>query len=246
MIASDKKVSPAFIKAITNFSIFRSCAVRDIERRFNRAELIELFPGDVLYTGSTTPNGVYLIESGNLKIVRTIAEDKWITIKLINRRSLIGLDSLFVAGKFQETTLAIDKVRCYLLNKEAFLDLIFSNKTCYDAVIEMMNKELVAARSRIISLSQKRAKQRLAESILWLSDFFGTDDNKRIKYKIRPGELATIAGTTLGNLYKLLALFESLMFINYRYNSLQILEPKKMFQFASADLSNRLKVGVGV
>jgi len=237
----DRKVSSAFVKTITSFVIFRSCSVSDMERRFKDSQLVELQPGDTLYSHGETPGGVYLIESGSLKIVRMLSRENSITIRLANKRNLIGLESLFGNEKFQDTAIVIEKVRAYLLAKEAFMNLIFSNKTCYDGVVELMNKDLISARNRIMSLSQKRAKQRVAESIIWLSDFFGTDDDKEIRYNLKPGELATIAGTTLGNLNKLLTLFESMTFIDYKYNKLQVLEPKKLLQFANADLSNRLK-----
>lgn len=237
----DKKASPAFIKTISNFVIFRSCSYREIERRFKNVELVELTPGEALYSRGDKSSGVFLIESGNLKMIRQIQKGNSIVIRLINKRNIVGVESLFSEEPFPDTAIAIDKVRAYLLNEKDFTNLIFSNKTCYDGVIELMNKDLISARSRIISLSQKRAKQRLAESILWVGDFFGMDEDKGIRYKLRPGELATLSGTTLANLYKLLALFESLAFINYKYNRLHILEPKKLLHFANVDLSNRLK-----
>ena len=241
MIVIDKKGSPAFLKTLSNFIIFRSCSNRDLERRFKNSEPIELMPGETLYSHGDKPRGVYLIEVGNIKVIRHISRERNITIRLINKRSLLGIESLMSQDDLQDTAIAVDKVRAYLLDKEAFTNLIYTNKTCYDGVIELMNKDLVSARNRIISLSQKRAKQRLAESILWVSEFFGTDEDKGIRYKLRPEELATLSGTTLANLYKLLALFESSAFISYKYNRLHILEPKKLLQFANADFSNRLK-----
>ncbi|MBN4072238.1 Crp/Fnr family transcriptional regulator [Flavobacteriales bacterium AH-315-E23] len=237
----DKKISPTLLKTISNFIIFRSCSTRDLTKRFKNSKLIELMPGDALYNFGDKPKGIFLIESGTLKITRTVTGEENIAIKLVNKRNLAGLESLFNKEKYQDSAIANDKVRAYLIDGKAFLNLLFSNKTCYDGVIELMNKDLISARSRIISLSQKRAKQRVAESILWIGDFFGTDDNKLIKYKLQPRELASISGTTLANLYKLLTFFESLGFINYKHNKLQLLEPKKMLHFANADLSNQLK-----
>jgi len=236
-----KKITPVFLRTISNFVIFRSCSALDLTRRFKNSELIELVAGQSLYKRGDDPQGVFIIESGSLKVVRSLEPGKNIAIRLVNRRNLAGLEALLGKEKYQDTAFANDKVRAYLLDKEPFLNLIFSNKTCYDGVIELMNKDLVSARSRIISLSQKRAKQRLAESILWIGDFFGTDENKRIRYQLQPKELATISGTTLANLYKLLTFFESLGFIAYKHNKLQLLEPKKLLQFANVDLSNRLK-----
>ncbi|HIA05791.1 MAG TPA: Crp/Fnr family transcriptional regulator [Flavobacteriales bacterium] len=237
----DKKASPALMKVITNFVVFHSCSARDLGKHFRDSEQVELEVGEILYKQGDKPQGVFLIESGSLKVVRSLSDGQRIVIKLVNKRSLSGLEALLSEEKYQDTAYANDKVRAYLLNGSAFLSLIFTNKQSYDGVIELMNKDLISARSRIISLSQKRAKQRLAESILWIGDFFGTDEDKRIKYLLRPKELATISGTTLSNLYKLLAFFESLGFISYKHNNLQLMEPKKLLQFANADLSNRLK-----
>jgi len=236
-----KKIPPVLLRTISNFIIFRSCAARDLTRRFKESEPIELAAGQPLYKQGDDPQGVFIIESGTLKIVRALEPQKSMVVRLMNKRNLAGLEALLGKEKYQDTALAIEKVRAYRLEKEAFLNLIFSNKTCYDGVIELMNKDLVAARNRIISLSQKRAKQRVAESILWMGDFFGTDGYQQIKYDLHPKELATIAGTTLANLYKLLTFFESLGFIAYKHHKLQLLEPKKLLQFANVDLSNRLK-----
>jgi CRP-like cAMP-binding protein len=240
-ISADKKISPALLKTIANFVVFRSCSVGELVSRFRDAELVELQAGEVLYEQGNQPRGIFLIESGSLKVVRSLADAQHIVIKLVNKRSLSGLEALLGKGDYQDTAYANDRVTAYLLNGPAFLDILFTNKQCYDGVMELMNKDLVAARSRIISLSQKRAKQRLAESIIWVADFFGTDDNKRVRYLLRPKELATMSGTTLANLYKLLSFFESLGFIRYKYNTLQLLEPKKLLHFANVDLSNRLK-----
>ena len=237
----DKKVSPAFIKTITNFVIFRSCSARDLAKRFRNAKYIELQTGETLYEQGRDPKGVFLIESGSLKVIRSFTVGKSIMIKLVNKRNLSGVEAFLNKEPYQDTAYANEITRVYLLNGMEFLNLIYSNKTCYDGVIEMMNKDLIAARSRIISLSQKRAKQRLAESILWIGDFFGVEDDRRIRYELKPRELAAISGTTLANLYKLLSFFESVGFINYKHNNLRLLEPKKLLHFANADLSNRLK-----
>jgi len=234
--SQDKLLKANFHKLIGYNPVFRACTRMELERTFQNVDCLDLVKGQVLFCKGDWPKNVFLIESGGVKIVRDIGNKKEVIIRFVGKRALVGIDELLGERVCTKSAICVAPTKVYLLPKEPFLKLIYSNITCFDGVIDQLTKDLVFTRTRIVSLSQKTTSQRLAESLLWLNDFFGIDDQKHLKTSINLIDLTSIVGTTLGNLYKLLTLFESMGLILYKNNKLLVIEPRKLTRIANAHL----------
>jgi len=235
-LSKDKTLRQNFFKLIGADPIFSACTKREMERILKGAMYLGLVEGQILFCKGEWPQNVYLIESGSVKIIWEVEASKEVVIRFVGKKTLVGMEGLFREQKYKKSAICVVPAKVYVIPNELIANLINSNITCYNGVIDQLTKDLIYTRTRIVSLAQKTASQRLAESLLLLYNFFGIDGQKQVKTKVKPVDLVSIAGTTLGNLYKLLVLFESMGLIKYKNNLLVLLDIRKLSRIAEAEL----------
>lgn len=235
-LSKEKIIKSDFFKLIGADPIFSACTKREMERILKGVKCLSFVEGQALFCKGDWPQNVYLIESGGIKIIREVGASKEVIIRFVGKKTLVGMECLFREHKYNKSAVCVVPANVFVIPNESIRNLINLNITCYNGVIDQLTKDLIYTRTRIVSLSQKTASQRLAESLLLLYNFFGIDGQKQVKTQVKPVDLVSIAGSTLGNLYKLLVLFESMGLIKYKNNLLVLLDLRKLSRIAEAEL----------
>ncbi len=227
----------SFVKLIGANPIFNTCSKRELVNTFKGGQYLDYDEGQVLFSKGDCPQYVFLIESGGFKVVKDAETNKEALVRFVGNETFVGIEDALKEQKYSKSASCVISAKVYLIPKEPFLNLIYSNITCFNGIIDQLTKDLVFIRQRIVSLAQKNTSQRLAEALLLLNGFFGMDALKQIKTNVSPGDLTIIIGTTRGNLYKQLTLFESMGLIIYKNNNLALLDVKKLTRIADVDFS---------
>jgi len=69
-----------------------------------------------------------------------------------------------------------------------------SNKTMYLKVIEKLSGDLKNSEQRLVSISQKTVRERIAEALLLLKEQFGMNGNSELDINLTRREIGDIAG----------------------------------------------------
>lgn len=204
------------------------------DKPFIKKELLEFNKDEIIFQEGSINKGLFLVSSGIIKIYKKAGDRQKFITKLAKKGDILGIPSTIGKQPYQATAQALTLTKGYFLPEMTFLKLINDKPYLCKEIMILIGKELKFAKTRIISLSQKNAKQRLAEIILWLSETFGVGANHVLKVNLLPKDLSGLVGTSVGNLYKLLVFFTDAGYIEYKPKYIKILKFKKLSEISNS------------
>ena len=92
--------------------------------------------------------------------------------------------------------------------REKVLEFFNCNNQFSMKMMKAICVDLKEANSHLVDMAQKSVKQRLAGTLLYLYDTFGTDQDGSLKLKLTREELAGIIGTATESCIRLLSGFQ--------------------------------------
>jgi CRP-like cAMP-binding protein len=93
---------------------------------------------------------------------------------------------------------------CFIPKKE-IIGLFSQNNQFSMSVMKAICNDLKEADEHLVTMTQKTVKQRLAETLVYLLDTFGTNPDKSLNIKLSREELAGIVGTATESCIRLLS-----------------------------------------
>jgi CRP/FNR family transcriptional regulator len=164
--------------------------------------------GQLIFYEGNRPTGLYCVNQGKVKIFQTGEEGKEQILRLAKEGDLLGYRSL-ISGEPYSASGAVmeDAVVCYVPRK-TFFELLQKNSELSTRMMQLLSHDLKEAEARITGLAQKPVRERMAETILMLREFYGTDDDEIIKASVSREDIAGIVGTSTETCIRVIAEFK--------------------------------------
>jgi len=100
--------------------------------------------------------------------------------------------------------------------------------------MKLLSSDLKSAEKRITGLAQKPVRERLAETLLMLKEFYGVEsDNVTIKANLSREDIANIVGTATETAIRVLSEFKSEKILNLRGKKIQVLNHDLLLKAAN-------------
>src|SRR6266540_4743476 len=137
--------------------------------------------GQLIFFEGNRPSGLYCINKGKVKLYQIGTQGKEQIVRLAKESDILGYRSLISGENYNASATAIeDSMICYI-SKKTFFDLLQENSELSSRVMQLLSHDLRTAETRITGLAQKPVRERLAETLLTLKEFYGTEaDNATI------------------------------------------------------------------
>ncbi|HXH18549.1 MAG TPA: Crp/Fnr family transcriptional regulator [Chitinophagales bacterium] len=179
------------------------------------------------------PTGIYCIYSGKIKVYKIREDGRTQIVRLAKKGDILGYRSLLSGELYTSfATVMEDAVVCYI-PKSVFFRLIRQNSDFSLRVMDLLARGLWHAEEKIASMAMKPVRERVAESLILLKDFYGLkDDNVTLDISLSREELASIAGTSMETVVRLLADLKNEKIIAINKKVIRILDAKKLFDIA--------------
>lgn len=164
--------------------------------------------GQLIFYEGNRPTGLYCVNQGKVKIFQTGEEGKEQILRLAKEGDLLGYRSM-ISGEPYSASGAVmeDAVVCYV-PKKTFFELLNKNSELSTRMMQLLSHDLKEAEARITGLAQKPVRERMAETILMLREFYGTDDDEIIKASVSREDIAGIVGTSTETCIRIIAEFK--------------------------------------
>jgi CRP-like cAMP-binding protein len=189
--------------------------------------------GEVLFDEGTYINGVFCIKDGVCKVTKMSTNGRDQIIKLVKKGDLLGESSLVSEEVSNLKATAINDMEVCFIPKEEIIRDLRSNTNFTMSVLKDMADTLKEADNIILGMAQKTAKQRLAETLLFLKKSYGSNDTEKpIEIELSREEIASIIGTATESAIRLLSLFKKEKLIHLKGKELFILNSNKLQQIA--------------
>ncbi len=162
--------------------------------------------GQVIYYEGNYPQGLFCIFQGKIKISTIGRKGKEQIVKFKGRGEVLGYRALLNDEPYNATATAISDCQVCHISKNAFLDTLEKSKHLSLNTIHLLSNDLKESEQKLINLSQKPVKERVAEALLLLKKHFGLEeDGKTIEVNLTRREIGEIAGITTETTIRILS-----------------------------------------
>ena len=164
--------------------------------------------GEYICRTGEVPKGLLCLINGTAKIFRIGAGGRKHIFRIVKPNELIGYIALFADMIYGASARAIENSAAVIINRETMFSLLRSNSELSLRFIKSLSTELGFSYFRTMTLTQKQMPARLAESLLFLRDNYGfEDDNVTLKVCLSREDLASISNMTTSNAIRTLSSF---------------------------------------
>lgn len=170
--------------------------------------------GENLFEEGQTLNGIFCIKNGVCKISKLSDNGKNHIIKLISKGDVLGERSLVNEEPLNLSATALEDMEVCFVPKAEVMGFFKNN---IDFSLEMLRnvcENLKEADNDLVNMAQKTVKERLAYTLLYLKDKFGSNEDRTLKIQLSREELSGIIGTATESCIRLLSDFKKEGFID--------------------------------
>lgn len=166
--------------------------------------------GDVIFEEGENVNGIYCIKDGICKLTKLSANGKDHIVKLVSKGELLGQRSMISDEPVNLSAVALEDMQVCFIPKSEVMGYFDKNNQFSMNVMKSICGDLKDADDHMVNLAQKTVKERLAETLLYLHDTFGKNEDNSLKVQLSRDELASMIGTATESCIRLLSDFKKL------------------------------------
>ena len=164
--------------------------------------------GEVIFEEGDSLKGIYCIREGICKLTKLSSNGKDQIIKLVVKGELIGQRSLVSDESVNLSAVALNDMEvCFIPKSEILNDLQKNTAFTFD-VLKEMALDLKEADDIIVNMAQKSVRQRLAETLIYINDNFGTKPDGTLSVLLSREDFANIIGTATESTIRVLSQFK--------------------------------------
>ncbi|HAH55104.1 MAG TPA: Crp/Fnr family transcriptional regulator [Flavobacterium sp.] len=194
------------------------CIVREFSslKALNKDELIKLADcktsytikkGSPIFEEGDVVNGIYCVTTGACKLSKLSPNGKDQIIKLVKAGELLGQRSMISDEPANLSAVALEDMEVCFIPKSEVLNMFDNNNQFSMNVMKTICGDLKEASEHMISISQKTVKERLAETLVYLDETFGKNEDGSLHIQLSREELAGMIGTATESCIRLLSDF---------------------------------------
>ncbi len=216
-------------------SFFRGLSQAEKEQ-FDQNHTVSFFKkGRVIIQGGTRPKSLICLVDGKVKISGKGAGNREQIIKLVKPPSLINCRSLFSDSPFAFSVEAIEDSAVLNFPRNFLTRILRHNAELSVKILKILAEDLHYSWERIISLTQKHVRGRLAESIILLSDVYGLDaDGSTLRVQVSREDLAHLSNMTTSNAIRTLSNLAAEKIIELDRHKIRILDFNKLEEISES------------
>ena len=161
--------------------------------------------GEPIFEEGEITNGIFCVKDGVCKLSKLSSNGKDQIVKLVKPGDLLGQRSLISEEPANLSAIALQDMEVCFIPKSEIMQFFNQNNNFSMNVMKTICGDLKDADDQMISMAQKSVKERLAETLLYIEETFGTDADGLLKLQLSREELAGMIGTATESCIRLLS-----------------------------------------
>ena len=185
--------------------------------------------GEIIFKEGDKPTGLVWLSEGKVKIFKEGVGGREQIVRMAKPVGFIGYRALFAEEHHHCTGVAIEDSAICTIERETIYKLLKSNADLCLSIIKAFATELGFSNNRTVTLTQKHIRGRLAESLIFLKDTYGfEDDETTIKIYLSREDIANLSNMTTSNAIRTLSTFAGEGVIGIDGRKIKILDLQKL------------------
>jgi CRP-like cAMP-binding protein len=217
-----------------------SSSIHDIDDFFNKARQLKEFQKlsenrqcrkvkkkDFVYMEGQEPLDLFFIQDGEIKTYKSTQDGKELVTGIHSKGEFIGFVPLLENSLYTESAVALVDSEVYLIPRDDFAALIYSNREIARVFIKLLSNNLYEAEQRLLEMAYQSVRQRVASSLLKIHDHLSVQAGEGL-ITISRKDISGIVGTATESLNRTLADFKSERLIELTDSGIKLLNRPKL------------------
>lgn len=184
---------------------------------------------DIIFKEGDEPLGLIMLNEGKVKIFREGVGRREQIVRMVKPMRLMGFRALFADENHIATAVSLEDTTICIIDKKDLMNTIVENSEFAIGIIQALAKELGFSNRRTVTLTQKHIRGRLAESLLFLKDTYGLENDKAtIKVYLSREDIANLSNMTTSNAIRTLSTFAGEGIITINGRKIKIIDLKRL------------------
>lgn len=191
-------------------SIFKGIIQKDKELLIEQHSVSVFSKGRYLFREGDKARGLLCLASGKVKVFKEGVGGRSQILKMVKQQGLIGYRNLFVDQTWTFSATALEESAICIFDKVLINKLLKKYPDMAIKLMKSISDELSFANNRLVSLTQKHIRGRLAESIVILRDTYGFEaDGRTLRVLMSREDMANLSNMTTSNAIRTLSTLEN-------------------------------------
>jgi CRP-like cAMP-binding protein len=187
-------------------SIFKGLTQKEKEVLISQHTVAKIKKGQFLFKKDEKVRGLVCLASGKAKVYNYGVGGRGQIIKMVKQHGFIGYKALFTDGGWPFSAIALEESIICVFDRNSFKKVLKKNPELSIKLMKVIVDELSFTNIRIVSLTQKHIRARLAESLLILKDTYGLEsDGKTLRVTLSREDFASMSNMTTSNAIRTLS-----------------------------------------
>ena len=215
------------------------CIVRQFSslKALNKEELLRMADcktshtikkGEPIFEEGDVTNGIYCIKDGVCKLSKLSDNGKDQSVKLVKPGELLGQRSMISDEPANLSAVALEDMEVCFIPRSEVMQFFTQNNQFSMNVMRTICDDLKGADDHMVNMAQKTVRQRLAETLIYLEDTFGKNDDGTLRIQLSREELAGMIGTATESCIRLLSELNKSEYIELIGKKIKLLDKNKL------------------
>ena len=174
----------------------------------DNVRIVSFKKNDIIYRDGEPPREVMCLIAGKVKVYKDGVNGRSQIIRAIKAVEFFGYRAFFAGEEYKTSAMAIDNCVVAFLPIQLVIKFVHENNAVSMFFIRHLAKLLGTADERTVSLTQKHIRGRLAETLLFLNDSYGVEeDGYTLSIYLSREDIASMSNMTTSNAIRTLSSF---------------------------------------
>ena len=217
---------------VREFSSLKALGKDELLQMANCKTSYVIKKGEPIFEEGESVNGIFCIKEGVCKLSKLSANGKDQIVKLVKPGELLGQRSLISDEPANLSAVALEDMEVCFIPKTEIMGFFNQNNQFSMNVMKTICGDLKEADDHMVSMAQKSVKERLAETLLYLEDTFGKNQDGSLHIQLSREELAGMIGTATESCIRLLSELNKTGVIDLTGKKITIVDRNKLKRMA--------------
>ena len=193
---------------------------------------------ELIHSEGDIPTHMMILVRGKVKIFKAGVGGRSQIMRMLKPYEYFGYRAIFAShtggyGEYNTNARAFEACSIFMIPAEVIKKLLQQNALLSYSFIERLSEDLGASDRRMVNLTQKHIRGRLAEALLFLKDNYGLEeDGSTINIYLAREDIANLSNMTTSNAIRTLSNFAAEMVIALDGRKIKIIDFDKLHKIS--------------
>lgn len=215
-------------------SVFCRAEQESLEHIDSQKNCVTFKKGNMIFHEGGFPMGLYCINAGKVKLAQLGSEGKEQIVRFAKEGDVLGYRSLLAGDRYSATAVALEDTRVCFIPRDSFLGVVATDNKLSLEVMKQLAQDLKNAQEKITILAQKPVRERMAETLLFIKETFGyEEDGMTLSVALSREEIANLTGTATETAIRLLSDFKHEHILELSGKKIKVLNLNELVKIAN-------------